>query len=218
MSAESLSSINYLEHIFPPELQPIAPDSEQYYLNKKSLVPFSSKEDKLSGRELSEHLNITSRGIQKRTQNPDVVAHRVYDILEQAREYVIESDTQLKILRGVYDEEKHFFESPDSIKGNSAVEVLLAESLLALESFKIKDWYAEDGEERDLRLEDIKNYIQTRDRTQLIHLCAKAKKIAKERKDFWETELATVITHPAVDDVNQAIAESHDPEELEIAA
>lgn len=217
MSLESLQPINYLGHIFPPELAPIAPDSERYHTNKTSLIPHGQKEDRLSKRELYEHLSITVAGIQKKTDNPDVPAYRVYDILYQASDYVTESDGQLAVLSTVYNEGKYFFESPDQIRNNSAVEGLLAEYLLAVESFKIKNWYIEDDDEYSHRLEEIKDYVRTRKSRELVHLCSKVTKMIKDRRDFWKTELATVITHPIVDDVNRAIAESHDPEELEIA-
>ncbi len=200
--------------VLPHEADAMQPDLEVYRANKTNLLPLSKNEAKLADTELASYLPRFYKGVLRRSRSPKVASLRVYEKIYTAYEYAEDSTQKLVTLRRVFDKDKFFVQSGDYIRDNDEVVQLLAEYLMALESFNINDWYgADQGDDRAERMEEMREYAKTRNNLQILELCESAVNSLKDRRLFWETELATIVNLDIIGHVNREIHDFHEAEE-----
>lgn len=194
----------------------IQADSEMYQRMKKALVVFGEAEEVMTQTQLYDRLSRAFQRSKNRSTNERAPSHLTLAVLHKANRFLDDNQQMLDTLSSVYDKRRFFYQSPDQIRQITPVIDVLVDTLQAVESNNIKSWYAKDDPEKEVRRLEIQEFVLSQNNIGLMVLCDRATTILESRADFWQTELASVVTHPAVIDLDKTIREYHDPEELRV--
>lgn len=202
----------YINELVPPFI--INPDTERHLARKKHLTPLSKGEAKLAEQELYDRVNRLHNKMKSNPKADYARSYRTYEMLVKANNYLDQNNQLLAAFRRHYDPLRLSIQSPESIRGDQAVVDGLTE-ILAAEEASIQGWPKEEVDEQEVRSREVRELILGQDDANFMLMFARGVGVLESRETFWVAELATVVRHQALIDLDLAIDEYHE-RELEV--
>jgi hypothetical protein len=197
----------YINELVPPFI--INPDAEMHLARKKRLTPLSKDEAKFAEQELHGRIDRLHNKMKLNPRADYVRSYRTYEMLIKANGF-LDHNTQLLAAFGRhYDSLRLRVQSPEFIRGDHTVIDGLTE-ILAAEEASLQGWPEEEVKEKEEHDREIRELIMDQDDANFMLMFARGVDVLEARESFWTAELATVIQHQALADLDLTIDEYHD--------
>ena len=199
---EHLPRFNHIGHLIAPLI--VKPDTELYRTRKEKLVPLSRQEQIFADIELYDRIDKLYKKLGRTAAALQHRPERVYETLVKAKGCYDHSQELLSPLLNYYNE-LGLRRPLDDVQQDSRAVDSISEVLLAEQAQAFK-WPKETQDEREERKAEASQAITGSEPDTFRQMADRVVITLGNRSLFWMDELGTVVMHPALRELDQALA------------